>query len=148
MDTVYSRKFKEIISDSPRQAARHNNRYVMPEHLLLSLLTDMEGEPARLIDRAAKGASAYELRENLDKALFNAASDTDYNGTVGISEVSVSDLTGRIIKLSVLEARMLKSNEVDSTHLLLAIFHNSDAQNSDFMDSFKRAGISYESLYR
>lgn len=148
MDTVYSRKFKEIISDSPRQAARHNNRYVMPEHLLLSLLTDVEGEPARLVDRAAKGASAYELRENLDKALFNAATDTAYQGTVGLSEVSISDLTSRIIKLSVLEARMLKSNEVDATHLLLAIFHNSDAQNSEFMEAFKRAGISYESLYR
>lgn len=148
MDTVYSRKFKEIISDSPRQAARHNNRYVMPEHILLSLLTDMEGEPARLIDRAAKGASAYELRENLDKALFNAATDAGYQGTVGVNEVSLSDLTGRIIKLSVLEARMLKSNEVDATHLLLAIFHNSDAQNSEFMETFKRAGISYEALYR
>ena len=148
MDTVYTRNFKEIISDSPRQAARHNSRYVMPEHMLLSLLTDVEGEPARLVDRAAKGASAYELRENLDKALFNAATDAAYQGTVGLNEVSLSDLTGRIIKLSVLEARMLKSNEVDATHLLLAIFHNSDAQNSEFMDAFKRAGISYESLYR
>ena len=148
MDTVYSRKFKKIIADSPKQAARHNNRYVMPEHILLSLLTDMEGEPARLVDRAAKGASAYELREGLDKALFNAASDTAYQGTVGVAEVSLSDLSGRIIKLSVLEARMLKSNEVDATHLLLAIFHNSDAQNSEFMDAFHRAGITYESLYR
>ncbi|MCM1077239.1 MAG: ATP-dependent Clp protease ATP-binding subunit [Bacteroides sp.] len=148
MDTVYSRKFKEIISDSPKQAARHNNRYVMPEHLLLSLLNDMEGEPARLIERAAKGVSAYQLREALDNALFNAATDAGYQGTVGINEVSISDLTGRIIKLSVLEARMLKSNEVDATHLLLAIFHNSDAQNSDFMEAFKRAGISYETLYR
>lgn len=148
MDIVYSRKFKEIISDAPRQAARHNSRYVMPEHLLLSLLTDMEGDPARLVDRAAKGVSAYELRENLDKALFNAATEQGYQGTVGINEVSLSDLTGRIIKLSVLEARMLKSNEVDSTHLLLAIFHNSDAQNSEFMEAFNRAGITYEALYR
>ena len=148
MDTVYSQKFKEIISDSPKQAARHNSRYVMPEHLLLSLLSDMEGEPARLVDRAAKGASAYELRENLDKALFNAATDAGYQGTVGISDVSLSDLTGRIVKLSVLEARMLKSNEVDAAHLLLAIFHNSDAQNSEFMTAFHRAGITYEAIYR
>lgn len=148
MDTVYSRKFKEIISDSPKQAARHNSRYVMPEHLLISLLTDMEGEPARLIDRSAKGASAYELRENLDKALFNAATEGAYQGQVGVADVSLSDLTGRIIKLSVLEARMLKSNEVDAIHLLLAIFHNSDAQNSELMDMFHRAGITYESLYR
>lgn len=148
MDTVYSQKFKETISDSPKQAARHNSRYVMPEHILLSLMSDMEGEPSRLIDRAAKGASAYELRENLDKALFNAATETAYQGAVSINDVSLSDLSGRIVKLSVLEARMLKSEEVSTTHLLLAIFHNSDAQNSEFMEAFKRAGITYESLYR
>ncbi len=148
MDTVYSRKFKEIINDSHRQAARHNNRHVMPEHLLLSLLSDTESECVRLVDRSAKGASAYELKENLDKALFNASSDADYQGTVGLSEVNMSDLTSRIIKLSVLEARMLKSNEVDATHLLLAIFHNSDAQNSEFMSNFHRSGVTYEALYR
>ncbi|WP_300811579.1 ATP-dependent Clp protease ATP-binding subunit [uncultured Duncaniella sp.] len=148
MDTVYSQKFKEIINDTPKQAARHNNRYVMPEHLLLSLLNDTDGEPARLVDRSARGASAYELREALDTALFNASTDGDYQGVVNINDVTLSDLTGRIIKLSVLEARMLKSNVVDSTHLLLAIFHNSDAQNSDFMEPFHRAGVTYEALYR
>ena len=51
MDTVYSQKFKEIINDTPKQAARHNNRYVMPEHLLLSLLNDTDGEPARRVAR-------------------------------------------------------------------------------------------------
>lgn len=148
MDTIYSQRFKEILNDSPKQAARHNNRYVMPEHLLLSLLADMEEEPARLVDRCAKGASAYELRENLDTALFDASSEADYQGTVGIAEVGLSDLTGRIIKLSALEARMLKSSEVDPLHLLLAIFHNSDARNSEFLKAFQRADVSYESLYR
>lgn len=148
MDTVYSQNFKEIINDTPRQAARHNNRYVMPEHLLLSLLNNTEGEPSHLIERVSKGVSAYELREALDTALFNASTESEYSGTVNLNDVSISDLTGRIIKLSVLEARMLKSNLVDSTHLLLAIFHNSDAQNSEFMEPFHRAGVTYESLYR
>lgn len=148
MDTVYSQNFKEIINDTPRMAARHNSRYVMPEHLLLSLLNDTDSEPSKLVERAAKGSSSYELREALDTALYNAATESKYDGTVNLQDVSISDLTGRIIKLSVLEARMLKSNLVDSTHLLLAIFHNSDAQNSEFMEPFRRAGVTYESLYR
>ncbi|MCM1138618.1 MAG: ATP-dependent Clp protease ATP-binding subunit [Duncaniella sp.] len=148
MDTVYSQNFKEIINDTPRMAARHNSRYVMPEHLLMSLLNDTDSEPSKLVERAAKGSSSYELREALDTALYNAATESKYDGTVNLQDVSISDLTGRIIKLSVLEARMLKSNLVDSTHLLLAIFHNSDAQNSEFMEPFRRAGVTYESLYR
>lgn len=148
METVYSQNFKEIINGTPRMAARHNSRYVMPEHLLLSLLNDTDSEPSKLVERAAKGSSSYELREALDTALYNAATESNYDGTVNLQDVAISDLTGRIIKLSVLEARMLKSNLVDSTHLLLAIFHNSDAQNSEFMEPFRRAGVTYESLYR
>ncbi|MCI9284828.1 MAG: ATP-dependent Clp protease ATP-binding subunit [Muribaculaceae bacterium] len=148
METVYSQKFKEIVSDSPGQAARHNSRYVMPEHLLLSLLKDIESEPARLIDRSARDTSASQLRDTLDNALLTAAADGDFTGKVAVADVAVSDLASRIIKLSVLEARMLKSNMVDDVHLLLAIFHNSDAQNSDFMEAFRRAGVTYESLYR
>ncbi len=148
METVYSQKFKEIVSDSPVQAARHNSRYVMPEHLLLSLLKDPESESARLMERSSHGSSAVSLRESLDTALLNAAADGSYAGRVAVADVAVSDLASRIIKLSVLEARMLKSNIVDDIHLLLAIFHNSDAQNSEYMEPFRRAGITYESLYR
>ncbi|MDE6066667.1 MAG: ATP-dependent Clp protease ATP-binding subunit [Duncaniella sp.] len=148
METVYSQKFKEIVNSTPGVAARHNSRYVMPEHLLLALLVTPDSEAARLIDRASRGSSATQLQETLDRELLNAAAENAGSGSVALSDVSLSDLTSRIIKLSVLEARMLKSNVVDAEHLLLAIFHNSDAQNSTFMDSFRRAGVTYESLYR
>ena len=148
METVYSQKFKSIVSNSPGQAARHNSRYVLPEHLLLALLDDNDGEPLRLIDRAVRNSTARQLRMGLDNALLGAATETGFAGPVAVSDVSMSDLTGRIIKLSVLEARMLKSNIVDDIHLLLAIFHNSDAQNSDFMEPFRRAGVTYETLMR
>lgn len=148
METVYSQKFKDTVNSTPVLAARHNSRYVMPEHLLLALLSDSGSEAAQLIDRASRDSSSARLQESLDKELFNAAAESGYSGTVAVSDVSVSDLTSRIIKLSVLEARMLKSNVVDAVHLLLAIFHNSDAQNSAFMEPFRRAGVTYESLYR
>ncbi|MDE6370359.1 MAG: AAA family ATPase, partial [Duncaniella sp.] len=129
-------------------AARHNSRYVMPEHLLLALLDRPDSEMPALIDRASRGRTADQLREQLHNDLLSAAAENGFTGNVGIPEVSISDLTGRIIKLSVLEARMLKSNVVDDVHLLLAIFHNSDAQNSDYMEPFRKAGVTYESLYR
>ncbi|WP_370276704.1 ATP-dependent Clp protease ATP-binding subunit, partial [uncultured Duncaniella sp.] len=146
--TVYTTKFKEIVNSTPALAARHNSRYVMPEHLLLALISDPASDASKLVERASRGSTSKQLHENLDNELFNAAAESGYSGTVSLSDVSVSDLTGRIIKLSVLEARMLKSNVVDTIHLILAIFHNSDAQNSSFMEPFRRAGVTYESLYR
>ena len=148
METLYSQKFKEVVNEAPSQAVRHNSHYVTPEHLLLSLLKDVDSEPARLVERAAKGASVYQLREALDNALFNAASEGAFKGNVSMEDVTVSDLTGRIIKLSVLEARLLKSSTVDALHLLLAIFHNSDAQASEFMQPFQKAGVNYNTLAR
>ncbi len=148
METVYTTKFKEIVNSTPALAARHNSRYVMPEHLWLALISDPASDASKLVERASRGSTSKQLHENLDNELFNAAAESGYSGTVSLSDVSVSDLTGRIIKLSVLEARMLKSNVVDTIHLILAIFHNSDAQNSSFMEPFRRAGVTYESLYR
>nr|WP_321570865.1 ATP-dependent Clp protease ATP-binding subunit [uncultured Duncaniella sp.] len=148
METVYTTKFNEIVNSTPALAARHNSRYVMPEHLLLALISDPASDASKLVERASRGSTSKQLHENLDNELFNAAAESGYSGTVSLSDVSVSDLTGRIIKLSVLEARMLKSNVVDTIHLILAIFHNSDAQNSSFMEPFRRAGVTYESLYR
>ena len=130
MDTIYSQKFKEIINDSRNQAVRHNSANVMPEHLMLSLLSDPASSSYNLVERASKGATPRDLGEQLDKVLFDAALAKGYRGNVAISDVTMSDITGRIIKLSVLEARMLKSNEVDAAHLLLAIFNNSEARNS------------------
>ncbi|MCM1518319.1 MAG: ATP-dependent Clp protease ATP-binding subunit [Pseudoflavonifractor sp.] len=94
-----------------------------------------------LLERAMKdGYTVYDLRSELDGALYEAPSSSD--------DLTVSDLANRIIKLSVLEARMLKSNVVDSEHLLLAIFHNSEANTSEMFKQFRKAGISYETLYR
>ena len=130
METVYTTKFKEIVNSTPALAARHNSRYVMPEHLLLALISDPASDASKLVERASRGSTSKQLHENLDNELFNAAAESGYSGTVSLSDVSVSDLTGRIIKLSVLEARMLKSNVVDT------------------MEPFRRAGVTYESLYR
>ncbi len=51
METVYSQKFKETVNSTPAVAARHNSRYVMPEHLLLALISDKESEAADLATR-------------------------------------------------------------------------------------------------
>ncbi len=43
---------------------------------------------------------------------------------------------------------MLKTNVVDSEHLLLALFHNNEVQNLDIMAQFREVGVTYETLYK
>lgn len=131
------------------QALRHNNQYIVPEHLLLALLDQTGSEAFRLVENAAHGSSAYELREALDKSLYEASLDrADATTPVIADNIVPGELTNRIIKLSVLEARMLKSNTVMPEHLLLALLHNADVVNQPFMVPFNRAGVTYEAVYR
>ena len=141
MDINLSQELKTILENSRQEAVKHNNTVIRPEHLLLALMADFGGAPVHLMEKVTRDSSVYELQQGLDNALFEASPAT------GV-EPSVSDLTNRLIKLSVLEARMLKAPVVAPEHLLLAIFHNSEVRNLPLMARFFEAGINYESLYR
>lgn len=147
MNTNFSHDLKAVLAQSTHEALRHNVDIIRPEHLLLASISDPQSKGFKLIERAASGVSAYQLQQELDKEMY----EEGLRNPVRVSEsthVSVSDLANRIIKISALEARSLKSDIVDVEHLLLAIFHNPDIKQFNYMNRFHRAGISYESLYR
>lgn len=149
MDINFSNELKEVLSQSHQEAIRHNNRVITPAHLLLALLSASDDRPFKLIERASSAdTSAYELKQALDTRLFESSLDSGNDTPVTPAEVSVSDVTSRILKLSALESRMLKSGVVLPEHLLLAIFHNSETQESDFMKQFHKAGVNYQTLVR
>ena len=140
METNFSNELKYVLDQSRMEAARHNSSLIKAEHLLLAILSKSESHAFKALSKLLDDDAMYKLRDSLDNSLFEQPGSAN--------ALSVSDLANRIIKLSVLEARMLKSNVVDSEHLLLAIFHNSEVQNLDIMGMFRDAGITYESLYK
>ncbi|MDE6369247.1 MAG: ATP-dependent Clp protease ATP-binding subunit, partial [Muribaculaceae bacterium] len=140
MDNNFSSDIQHLLERSKKEALRHNNSSISPAHLLIAMLSEIESAPSRLIEKASTSASAYELKQQLDEYLFNES-----NGP--IKELSVSDLTNRIVKLSVLEARLMKSQTVDTIHILLALFHNYEVQNMKYMQPFLSAGVTYDKLY-
>ena len=145
-ETNFSAELKQVLNDSTQQALRHNTSVIRPEHILMAIISDVSGKGFRLVERATGSSSAYELQQRLDKYMFEAAIDSQ-SPQGNPPSVSVSDIANRLIKLSVLEARMLKSDTVDVEHLLLAIFHNPETQSMDFMSPFLQAGVTYESIY-
>ena len=119
---------------------RHNNDIINPEHMFLAILGDTGSQVFSLLEKISRNVSVYQLRQQLDDSLFDASA-----GRIG-GDVTASDLSNRLIKLSVLEARMLKSESVDAIHLLLAILHNPEVQRMNFIVPFRQAGIDYPSL--
>ncbi len=140
MDLTYSEELKRVLEESRRIAIRHNDTLIQPAHLLLALIDNPTSNIGRLIEKVAKGESVYSLQQQLDRATYLLSKPND-------NPIACSDLTNRLIKLAVLEARMQKSQQVEPEHLLLAIFHNSEVQSMDFIKPFHNSGITYQSLY-
>ena len=138
MDTEYSKDLQLVLNRSRREAMRLNNNSVSPAHLLLAILADTHGKGSMIIESAVKGVDLYNLRTGLSEFLVNR----ERQG----GEITISELASRVIKLSVLEARLLRKQVVDVEHLLLAIFHNSEVKTMPYMQPFFAAGVNYETL--
>ncbi len=142
---MFTSQLNQLIQDCTRIAVTHNSTVIKPEHLLYGLLCEPSRKIMAMVDRVCTGTSAYELAQQLDKELFEMglASPSASSPTV-----SASPMSNRLVKLSMLEARMLRSKEVDLEHLLLAIFHNQEISEMNFMKPFRRANVTYENLYK
>lgn len=141
MEINFSNEVKTVLENSRKEAIRHNNSIITPEHMFLALLADTGSRVFALLERATRDVSVYQLRQQLDDSLYDATAPLG-------GEVVASDLSNRLVKLSVLEARMLKSETVDTEHLLLALLHNPEIQHMEFIVPFRQAGIDYQSVLK
>jgi len=143
MDIHLSAELKNVLEASRNEAVSRSNPVIQPQHLLAALLADADGRAARLLSEVSRDMSVYEMYANMTNELSELPT-----GVQAENNPAVGELTNRLIKLSALEARMLKSEVVAPEHLLLALFHNSEVQALPMMNSFRNSGVTYEALYK
>ncbi|MDE7411464.1 MAG: ATP-dependent Clp protease ATP-binding subunit [Paramuribaculum sp.] len=147
MNLTFSQELNDALNNSSKIAAQHYSSTILPEHLLYALLELPGGKSLHLIDRVCTGQSGYQLSQTLDRLMFENGIENSRNGAKpDTTEMSVSDVVNRLIKLSVLEARQLRHDVIDVEHLLLAMFHNSELEHMNFLKPFINAGVTYNSL--
>ncbi|WP_029904076.1 ATP-dependent Clp protease ATP-binding subunit [Prevotella sp. 10(H)] len=119
MENNFSTRVRKIMTFSREEAGRLQTNYLAPEHLMLGILRNGEG----LAIQALKdfGIDLAEFKENIDNNILKLQEDAYPN-----SEIVLSKSTEKILKMSILEARLTKSQETDSEHLLLAILKDHD----------------------
>ncbi len=142
MNARFSDDFKHSLDLARKIASKHNDSTIRPEHLLLAVLSDKEALPVAVLNALYSASQVNELLEQLDDSLY----DQSYHGQG--DEPMMNDLSARITKLSVLEARMLKSDVVEPIHILLAIFHNYEVQSLPLFKPFFKIGISYSNIFK
>ncbi len=118
MNTNSSQKLQDILTYSKEEAVRLGNHAVGTEHLMLGILRDGNNSATDVL--VALNVNMLKLREMIE------------DGVRGGEPLSVSEIDSlvlyksseRALKMQHLEARALKSTEVDAIHLLLAILHD------------------------
>ncbi|WP_071146586.1 ATP-dependent Clp protease ATP-binding subunit [Bacteroides ihuae] len=115
MNNQFSQKVSEIIIYSKEEANRLKNGYIGPEHFLLGLIRDGEGKAIEILSGLKIDLTGLKKRiEGMLKLYQDEMLLPD-------AEVPLSNDASRILKMGILEARLLKSNVADTEHLLLAI---------------------------
>lgn len=120
MNNQFSQRVSDIITYSKEEANRLRNRYIGPEHLLLGMLRDGGGKAMEILMRL--DIDLKRIKYRLESFLKDAEDDT----LLPDADVPLSPMTAKILKMCMLEARILKSATADTEHILLAILKDGD----------------------
>ena len=126
MDKQYSQKLSDILVYSREEANRLRCDYIGPEHLLLALIRDGNNAAVELLNRLhtnLRGVKA-EIEEAIERSnTFNEV----------MPSVDLNSIANKIMRLCLLEARMLKKSPADVEHLLLAILKENHNMAADVL---------------
>jgi len=139
MNQKFSQKIKDVLAYSREEAIRLGNTAINPDHLFLGILRDGEGEAINLL--LSQGLDLSDIKKKMDKHLLQL---TDKQESVNeSSDIVIYKSAERALKVVFLEARSLKSDTVNTAHLLLAILK--DDTNFITQLLYER-NVSYESV--
>jgi ATP-dependent Clp protease ATP-binding subunit ClpC len=139
MNNQFSQKVSDIIVLSKEEAGRLRSRYIQPEHLLLGLLREGSGKAIDIL--SVLKTDFARLKSEIEKATTEKNPSVDL---ISDADLSLSTDSSRILKIAILESRLLKSPVADTEHLLLALLR--DRRNIVAETLNRTAGVSYESV--
>ncbi|MBS1640580.1 MAG: ATP-dependent Clp protease ATP-binding subunit [Bacteroidetes bacterium] len=130
MDNNFSAQVKEIISFSREEALRLGNDFIGTEHLLLGLIRDGENLAIKILKQL--NVDLYELRREIELAV----KDKSGKNIANINSLPLTKQAEKVIRVTVLEAKSLKSPLVETEHLLLSILKNKENIATQILSQF------------
>jgi ATP-dependent Clp protease ATP-binding subunit ClpC len=135
MDSNFSPKVKEIISYSREEALRLGNDFIGTEHLLLGLIREGESIAMRILQSLK--IDLFDLRKEVEVVIKDKGSRTIAN----VNSLPLTRQAEKVIRITVLEAKTLKSRTVESEHLMLSILKNKENPAAQILNNYE---VDYE----
>ena len=130
MDNNFSSQVKEIISFSREEALRLGNDFIGTEHLLLGLIREGDNTAIRILK--SFNVDLYELRKEIELAV----KDKTGKNIANINSLPLTKQAEKVIRVTVLEAKALKSPTVETEHLMLSILKNKENIATQILNQF------------
>jgi ATP-dependent Clp protease ATP-binding subunit ClpC len=135
MDYKFSNKIKEVLSYSREEAVRLGNSSISTEHLFLGILRDGEGMAVNIL--LEMGINLSEAKEQIESKIKGTEQPSPL---LDPDSLPLFKSAERVLKLVTLVARELKTETINTAHLLLAILKD---ENSLVTQMLEEKNIDY-----
>jgi ATP-dependent Clp protease ATP-binding subunit ClpC len=140
MNKKFSPVVKQIITQSGQEALRLGHDYIGAEHLLLGIISERDSLPVRVLD--ALLVDVHDLKKRLERSIpkFSAYPPAE---NLFIGDFQVTTQVQRVLKVTFLEAKLMKNEEIYPEHLMLSLLKHPDTTATRLLNEFD---VDYESF--
>ena len=140
MNNQFSPRVSQILVYSKEEACRLHNTTITPEHLLLGLLREENGQALKLLQQLNIHTEA--IRHEIEYRIGNVSVMSPLPDT---EDITLDKNSSQIIKQGLVEAQLLNCTFVESEHLLLAILKDHTTMANQILMKYD---ITYKVIFK
>ena len=127
----FSPKVKQVIAKSREEAVRLGHDFIGTEHLMLGIVAEKESLAVKVLE--SLDVDSTELRQLLEESVQKIPAA---GANLNVGTLPLNKQAEKVLKVTFLEAKMLKSEEISPEHLLLSILKHKENPASKILNQF------------
>jgi ATP-dependent Clp protease ATP-binding subunit ClpC len=136
MNEMFTEGARKAIEYARDEAARLKHDYIGTEHLLLGVLRLGEGRAVDILNNL--GIDLNELRQSVEDVVQPSG------GTMAMGQLPLTARAKKLLEVSAQEARALRSKDIDTEHLLLAMLRDEEGVAAQVLSMYD---VDYKEVY-
>ncbi|HRH38292.1 MAG TPA: ATP-dependent Clp protease ATP-binding subunit, partial [Flavobacteriales bacterium] len=137
MDAKFTPRVRDVITFSREEALRLGHNFIGIEHILLGLIREGEGNAVKILQRLE--VDLDELRRTVEGSMEPASAQRPSDK----EKINLVKQAEKMLKITFLEAKLFKSPNIDTEHVLLSILKDEDNLATRTLRKFR---VDYESV--
>ncbi len=127
----FSPKVKKVISRSRDEAIRLGHDFIGTEHLLLGIMKEKTSLALRVLD--SLDVNKIDLKQSIEESVKRSYSP---KAALNVGNLPLNKQAEKVLKVTFLEAKMLRNDEICPEHLMLSILKHQESLASRILQRF------------